>query len=111
MLVQELQPERDMSRSPLFQVMMVLQNAPQQALELPGLKLSAFATPNRTAKFDLMLTMVEGADGLDGTLEYDTDLFEATTIKRLLGHFQRLLEKHCGSPGAASHGIFSPDGG
>ncbi len=91
MLVQELQPERDMSRSPLFQVMLVLQNAPSQAFELPGLTLSAFATPNRTAKFELMLTMVERADGLDGALEYDTDLFDATTIERMLDHFQTLL--------------------
>jgi amino acid adenylation domain-containing protein len=97
-LVQELQPERDMSRSPLFQVMMVLQNAPRQAFELPGLTLSAFATPNRTAKFNLMLTLAEVSDGLIGHFEYDTDLFDATTIKRMLGHFQMLLQSIAAHP-------------
>ncbi len=97
-LVQELHPERDMSRSPLFQVMLVLQNAPQQALELPGLTLSVFETKSRTAKFDLMMTIVEGADGLTGELEYDTDLFDAITIKRMLGHFQTLLQSVVAQP-------------
>jgi amino acid adenylation domain-containing protein len=97
-LVQELQPERDMSRSPLFQVMLVLQNAPQQAFELPGLMLSAFETKSRTAKFDLMMTLVEKPDGLAGELECDTDLFDATTIKRMLGHFQTLLQSIVARP-------------
>jgi amino acid adenylation domain-containing protein len=97
-LVQELQPERDMSRSPLFQVMLVLQNAPKQAFELPGLTLSAFETKSRTAKFDLMLTLAEGPDGLAGELEYDTDLFDATTIRRMLGHFQTLLHSIVAHP-------------
>jgi non-ribosomal peptide synthetase component F len=97
-LVQELQPERDMSRSPLFQVMLVLQNAPQQAFELPGLTLSAFETKSRTAKFDLMMTLVEKPDGLAGELEYDTDLFDATTIKRMLSHFQTLLQSIVARP-------------
>jgi amino acid adenylation domain-containing protein len=91
-LVQELHPERDMSRSPFFQVMLVLQNHPKYELELPGLTLSAFETRNRTAKFDLMLTLVEGPDGMDGELEYDTDVFERETIKRMLGDFRVLLE-------------------
>ncbi|HET6978705.1 MAG TPA: amino acid adenylation domain-containing protein [Pyrinomonadaceae bacterium] len=97
-LVQELQPERDMSRSPLFQVMLVLQNAPQPAFELPGLTLSAFETRNRTAKFDLMLTTVETPDGLQCELEYDTDLFEGETIDRMIGNFQVLLESMTRDP-------------
>jgi amino acid adenylation domain-containing protein len=97
-LVQELHPERDMSRSPLFQVMLILQNAPRQAFKLPGLTLSGFETQTRTAKFDLMLTLAEGADGLVGELEYDTDLFDATTIKRMLGHFRTLLESIVAHP-------------
>jgi amino acid adenylation domain-containing protein len=97
-LVQELQPERDMSRSPLFQVMLVLQNAPLQAFELPGLNLSAFETRNRTAKFDLMLTLVEKPDEIVAELEYDTDLFERETIKRMIGDFQVLLESVIADP-------------
>ncbi len=97
-LVQELQPERDMSRSPLFQVMLVLQNAPSQTFELPGLTLSAFETRNRTAKFDLMLTAVERPDGIFAELEYDTDLFERETIKRMIGDFQVLLESVTANP-------------
>ncbi len=97
-LVQELQPERDMSRSPLFQVMLILQNASRQAFELPGLTLSVFETKNRTAKFDLIMTLVEGTDGLAGELEYDTDLFDAATIKRMMGHFQTLLKSIAAHP-------------
>ncbi|HET6978706.1 MAG TPA: amino acid adenylation domain-containing protein [Pyrinomonadaceae bacterium] len=97
-LVQELQPERDMSRSPLFQVMLVLQNVPPQAFELPGLTLSAFETRNRTAKFDLMLTLVEKPDGISAELEYDTDLFERETIDRMIGDFQVLLESVTANP-------------
>jgi amino acid adenylation domain-containing protein len=97
-LVQELQPERDMSRSPLFQVMLVLQNVPPQAFELPGLTLSAFETRNRTAKFDLMLTLAEKPDGIFAELEYDTDLFERETIIRMIGDFQVLLESVTANP-------------
>ena len=110
-LVQELQPERDMSRSPLFQVMLVLQNASRQAFELPGLTLSAFETKSRTAKFDLIMTLVEGTDGLVGELEYDTDLFDATTIKRMLEHFQTLLESIAAHPDQRlmEHSLMAPE--
>jgi amino acid adenylation domain-containing protein len=91
MLVEELQPERDMSRNPLFQVMFVLQNTPPAALELPGLTFSSVKYDSGSAKFDLWLSMSEGAELLGGALEYNTDLFDATTIDRMLGHFERLL--------------------
>ncbi|KYC36596.1 non-ribosomal peptide synthetase [Scytonema hofmannii PCC 7110] len=90
-LVEELQPQRSLSHAPLFQVMFVLQNAPMSALELPGLTLSPIATESRTAKFDLTLDMTETAQGLVGTLEYNTDLFESSTISRMAGHLQTLL--------------------
>jgi len=92
MLVDELQPARDMSHSPLFQVMFVLQNAPVQALELSELTLSPVETENGIAKFDLTLMMEERPEGLQGTVEYNTDLFDAATIERMVGHFQTLLE-------------------
>ena len=97
-LVQELHPKRDMSRSPLFQVMLVLQNVPPLEFELPGLTLSAFETQNRTAKFDLMLTMVEKPGGIFAEFEYDTDLFERETINRMIGDFQVLLESVTRNP-------------
>jgi aspartate racemase len=98
-LVEELQPERDLSHSPLFQVMFVLQNAPAQALELPDLKLNPMEVHNGTAKCDLTLSMVERAEGLQGTWGYNTDLFDFTTIQRVLGHFQTLLEGIVANPG------------
>ena len=91
-LVEELQPERDLSRSPLFQTMFVLQNVPQQQLQLSGLKLSEVGGENATAKFDLSLTLVEKGEELQGSLEYSTDLFEGARIERMLRHFDVLLQ-------------------
>ena len=94
-LVEELQPERDTSRSPLFQVMFVLQNAQAQNgdLELKDLSINPIGIDSHTtAKFDLTLFMFETAEGLKGIFEYNTDLFEAATIERMVGHFQTLLE-------------------
>ncbi|HSI49927.1 MAG TPA: condensation domain-containing protein, partial [Ideonella sp.] len=90
-LVEALQPERDSSFTPLFQVMLVLQNAPMK-LELPGLQLAFVPGERVTAKFDLTLTLVEDAQGLHGELEYNTDLFEPATIERMAGHFTQLLQ-------------------
>ncbi len=91
-LVEELKVERDPSRNPLFQVMFALQNAPSQQATLPGLTLEPMTVPSDIAKFDLMMTLVEQADGsLSGDLEYATDLFEQATMQRLAGHYLRLL--------------------
>ncbi|HEU4508572.1 MAG TPA: amino acid adenylation domain-containing protein [Pyrinomonadaceae bacterium] len=93
MLVEALQPQRDVSRSPLFQVMMVLHNAPKQALELDDeLHLTAVDVDRRTAKFDLTLSLTEDTEGLKGVWEYNTDLFARATIERMNGHFEVLLE-------------------
>jgi len=91
-LVEELQPERDLARMPLFQVAFVLQNAPMPPVELPGLTLSPLAVHTKTTKFDLTVELAETPEGLYGTFEYNTDLFDAATITRMLGHFQTLLE-------------------
>jgi amino acid adenylation domain-containing protein len=91
-LVAELQLDRDLSRQPLFQVMFALQNVPREALQLPGLRLRPAERPRRTAKFDLFLQIAEDADGLAGSIEYATDLFEQATIERMAGHFRMLLE-------------------
>ncbi|MDF5712391.1 MAG: amino acid adenylation domain-containing protein [Rhizonema sp. NSF051] len=90
-LVEELQPQRSLSHAPLFQVIFVLQNTPMSALELPGLILSPLLNESRTAKCDLTLSMIETAQGIVGNLEYNTDLFEPSTISRMAGHLQTLL--------------------
>jgi len=92
MLVEALQPQRDMSHTPLFQVAFALQNAPMETLALPGLALTPVELDTGTAKFDLTLTMAERPDGLGGAIEYNTDLFDAATIRRMVGHFQILLQ-------------------
>jgi len=91
-LVEELQPERDLSRSPLFQVMFVFHNTPAPSLKLEGLTLSPLPIENKTAKFNLTLSLEETAQGLIGLWEYNTDLFEASSIERMAKHFQILLE-------------------
>ncbi|HEV2679455.1 MAG TPA: condensation domain-containing protein, partial [Rhodanobacter sp.] len=100
-LVEALQPERDTSYSPLFQVMLVLQNAPMTKLTLPGLQLELVPNESTTAKFDLTLALTEGKDGLYGDFEYSTDLFEASTIERMAGHFTNLLQAIVTDPGCA----------
>nr|WP_244224482.1 non-ribosomal peptide synthetase [Corallococcus sicarius] len=97
-LVEELQPERDLSRGPLFQVMFVLQNAPGGAVSLSGLKLEAAESSGKTAKFDLTLGLGESEEGLSGGLEFNSDLFEAETMDRLLGHLRVLLEAAVADP-------------
>ncbi|NOK22272.1 amino acid adenylation domain-containing protein, partial [Corallococcus carmarthensis] len=91
-LVEALQPVRDMGRSPLFQVMFILQNASRGPVTVQGLKLQALELETRTAKFDLLMQLSETADGLRGTLEYDTDLFAAPTMERMVAHLRVLLE-------------------
>ncbi len=97
-LVETLQPERDLSYSPLFQVMFALQNTPMPSLEFSGLTLSPLAVDNGTAKFDLTLDLSETSDGIDGFIEYNTDLFDGDTIARMVGHFQTLLEAIAANP-------------
>jgi hypothetical protein len=91
-LLEELQPQRDLSRTPLFQVMFVLQNAPTSDLKLPGLQVIHWAAQKERSEFDLTLWMSEWGEVIAGSLEYSTDLFEAATISRMLKHFQMLLE-------------------
>jgi amino acid adenylation domain-containing protein len=91
-LVEELNPERDLSRNPLFQIMFSLQNVPRDKWQLPGLTLSPFQMGSGTEKFDLSVNLVEKQNGLKVSFSYNTDLFEADTIARMGAHFQNLLE-------------------
>ncbi|MBZ5523304.1 MAG: amino acid adenylation domain-containing protein [Acidobacteriia bacterium] len=97
-LVEELQPERNLGRAPLFQVMLVLQNIEQQELQISGLRLIPFASEPGAVKFDLTLSFSEQADTIEGQLLYARDLYEPETMKRLLGHLQVTLERMAGNP-------------
>ncbi|UCE20069.1 MAG: amino acid adenylation domain-containing protein [Gemmatimonadota bacterium] len=97
-LVEELRPERNLNQSPLFQMMFALQNAPESDLILSDVTVHSLEVSNGRAKFDLALSMVKGAEGLTGTVEYSTDLFEAATIKRFLTHYQNVLEAIASDP-------------
>jgi non-ribosomal peptide synthetase component F len=90
-LVEELHTSREADRTPLFQVMFALDNAPLPALRSPDLVLEPLPITSGTSKFDLTLTATEEPEGLSLTMEYSTELFEATTIDRMLGHFGTLL--------------------
>jgi amino acid adenylation domain-containing protein/thioester reductase-like protein len=101
MLVQELRPQRELSRSSLFQVLFILQNAPLKIPTITGLTSSPLVelSDNGTSKFDLILTLTESTEGLLATIEYNTDLYQQDTIERLLGHYRTLLEAVVAEPG------------
>jgi amino acid adenylation domain-containing protein len=92
-VVGALQPVRSLSHSPVFQVMFVLQNAPQGELQLPGLRLSPHGVSRSVSQFDLTLTLQEIGDEIAGTLNYATALFDEATIQRWTGYLQRVYEQ------------------
>jgi non-ribosomal peptide synthetase component F len=98
-LVEELRPERNLSQNPLFQVMFSLQNAPRQAFELAGLKVSALDLGEAAAKFDISAFLSETPEGLRGRFEYKTDIFDAETIQQMIAHYEVLLESALAHPG------------
>src|SRR5262249_32864049 len=110
-LLEALQPPRDLSRTPLFQVLFVLQNTPQQPLELVGLSVDPLEIAPETANFDLWLNLSETPEGLRGWFDYSTDLFDAATTTRMGRHFQTLLEAIVDAPQAplASLPLLQPD--
>ncbi len=97
-LVEELQPQRDAHRQPLFQVLFALQNAPMPELAVAGLTLRPLPIERETATFELSLNLVETPDGISGSFEYATDLFAAPTIARMAGHFETLLAEVAADP-------------
>ncbi len=97
-LVEDLQPERNLAHAPLFQVMFILRNASHAEITLPELTIETQEIDNGTAKFDITLTLIESSDGLHGTIEYRTDLFERATIERMAGHYQQLLTDAVAQP-------------
>ncbi len=99
-LVEELRPERHLGVSPFFQVVFQMWNTPLEGVALPGLELEGLPVHSSTAKFDLTVTAIEREAGARLLVEYATDLFDATTIERLLRHFLRLLEGALADPAA-----------
>ncbi len=91
-LVEALQPERNLSRSPFFQVMFAIQNEPKTPAEMSGLEVTVLPVDAQTAEFDLFLLVTRSTDMHSATIEYNTDLFDQQTIERLLRHFQTLLD-------------------
>ena len=91
-LVEEIQPERSLSYQPIFQIVFALQNAPQRSLELSGLHLQRLPLHQGTSAFDMSWFATHVAAGMEIRVEYNTDLFEAATITRAIGHFETLLE-------------------
>jgi len=97
MLLEELEPRPNSSRNPLFQVMFILQNAPKEKWQIPELTLSWFPLDPGTAKYDLHVWL-RIQESLEVTLEYNTDLFEAATIRRMLHQYRTILEEMVRNP-------------
>ena len=97
-LVEELNPERSLSHSPLFQVLFAVQNVPRQKVEISGLTATPVEIDSITAKFDLFAAFVERDGQSMLRMEYNADLFNGDTIVRMLGHFRTLLEGVVANP-------------
>lgn len=91
-VVQAVNPPRDASRMPLFQIKLVLQDTPPAVLDLPSLRVTPLTVETDTAKYDLLLT-IENTPALEGTIEYATDLYDAPRIARLADRWRTLLEQ------------------
>jgi amino acid adenylation domain-containing protein len=98
-LVEELAPERTLAHTAIFQVMLSLQNVPRGVTGLTGLQMQRIPQPLHTTKYDLALHATETAAGLQLQLVYRTELFDASTIDRMLGHLRALLEQGAADPG------------
>ncbi len=101
-LVEELHPERDTSRNPLFQVMFQLRNYPSRAIRIGALGVDEYHISSDVAKFDLSMALRDDGSGLAGALEYRSDLFDPLTIERMIEHFRNLLDGIVANP---DHGV------
>ncbi len=97
-LVEALQPPRDTSRNPLYQVALVLQNTPRSTLDAGPLQLAAMPDGSSAAQVDLTLYLTETADGVVVRAEYATALFDEATVTRLLAHYRQVLEAATAAP-------------
>ncbi|HVE93039.1 MAG TPA: amino acid adenylation domain-containing protein, partial [Actinomycetota bacterium] len=97
-LVEELRPKRDLSHTPLIQVMFILHNTPPLTLDLPGLRPALLDAPTNAVSVDLTVELTEGPDGITGSFIYNATLFEADTIRRMVAHFLSLLSGAVADP-------------
>jgi iturin family lipopeptide synthetase A len=97
-LVEVLLPQRDLARSPLFQVLFVLQNVPWTAFELGTAKMTPLELDNGAAQFEISLILVETSSGMEGYVTYFTRMYDATTISRMIEHYQMLLSGVAANP-------------
>jgi amino acid adenylation domain-containing protein len=97
-LIEELRPGRSLSRTPLFQVLFQLRNIPKETVEIQGLRIQEFQSSRESAMVDLYLEIIEQEGGFHCFFSYNTDLFEQATIRRMIGHFQTLLEGIVANP-------------
>jgi len=104
-LVQDLQPERSQSHNPIVQALFVMQNAPRQQRELPGLELSPFPVPLTRSKFDLAVFMSDNRTEMGQNWVYSTELFERGTILRMASHFENLLRHAVAMPDTRLSGL------
>src|SRR5262249_33595234 len=109
--VEAVRPARDLSRQPLFQVMFALQTAPTFTAEISGVTTTALDVEAGTSKFDLTLSLAENADGVEGALEYATDLFEPESMRRFASHYERLLRSALHDPERPLSTLELEDGG
>lgn len=109
--VDALQPERNLSRTPVFQVMFAYETEPAAAFAIPGLTISSIPLCTRTAKFDLTLYMQDSGTQIEGALEFNTDLFDRSTIEHMASHLSILLEGIAANPNAPIETLplLSPD--
>lgn len=99
-VVEALQPDRNLAYTPLFQVMFVFQNTPPIEETLPGLTMSPLHLKTEVSvEFDLVLTLTERGATISGLLQYNTDLFEPATVRRLSRHFENLIKTIVVEPG------------
>ncbi|HET9228591.1 MAG TPA: condensation domain-containing protein, partial [Thermoanaerobaculia bacterium] len=104
-LVAELQPERDLSRTPLFQVLLTLQNAGKTEIRLPGLDVRPLDVETGATKLDLSLSLTEDAEGLAARWTFDSSLFDHGTVARMAGSFAQLLREMVEAPGSRLSGL------
>ena len=97
-LVEHLKPHRDVSRTPIFQVLLNYENIPSNAVSIQNLCVQEFEFDDGIAQFDLSMEIQNKGNGLSGNLTYNTDLFDAETIKRIIKHYQNILENMVSKP-------------
>jgi amino acid adenylation domain-containing protein len=97
-VVRAVKPGRSAGVNPLFQVMFAAQKVPDAMLTLPGLRIDSVFVDNGTAKFDLLISLMEHSQGIDGLFEFSTDLFDRAAMAQLLGHYLLLVERAIAQP-------------